>query len=85
MYSRESEGSFQYGNYYREVEDLRAVVQHFREEKYVITTIVGHSKGQITVMHLHLFLETEFSNGMNRQLISLGFLTQLLRDISMTV
>nr|XP_027189991.1 uncharacterized protein LOC101502020 isoform X2 [Cicer arietinum] len=43
----ESEGSFQYGNYYREVEDLRAVVQHFREEKYVITTIVGHSKGKI--------------------------------------
>ncbi|KAL1353440.1 hypothetical protein AAHE18_06G240000 [Arachis hypogaea] len=26
----ESEGSFQYGNYYREVEDLRAVIQHFR-------------------------------------------------------
>ncbi|KAG5103512.1 hypothetical protein JHK84_048481 [Glycine max] len=43
----ESEGSFQYGNYYREVEDLRAVVQHFREQKYVITAIVGHSKGKI--------------------------------------
>ncbi|CAI8606099.1 unnamed protein product [Vicia faba] len=41
----ESEGSFQYGNYYREVEDLRAIVQHFREENYVITAIVGHSKG----------------------------------------
>ncbi|MCH81986.1 hypothetical protein A2U01_0002781, partial [Trifolium medium] len=40
----ESEGSFQYGNYYREVEDLRAIVQHFREKKYVITAIVGHSK-----------------------------------------
>ncbi|XP_027333820.1 uncharacterized protein LOC113848482 [Abrus precatorius] len=46
----ESEGSFQYGNYYREVEDLRAVVQHFREEKYVITAIVGHSKGGNVVL-----------------------------------
>ncbi|KAG4931487.1 hypothetical protein JHK82_048595 [Glycine max] len=46
----ESEGSFQYGNYYREVEDLRAVVQHFREQKYVITAIVGHSKGGNVVL-----------------------------------
>ncbi|CAK8569854.1 unnamed protein product [Lathyrus sativus] len=46
----ESEGSFQYGNYYREVEDLRAIVQHFREEKYVITAIVGHSKGGNVVL-----------------------------------
>lgn len=46
----ESEGSFQYGNYYREVEDLRAVVQHFREEKYVTTAIVGHSKGGNVVL-----------------------------------
>jgi hypothetical protein len=67
--SRESEGSFQYGNYYREVEDLRAIVQHFREKKYEITAIVGHSKGQITVMHLCLLFETEFCNRPNRQLI----------------
>ncbi|KAI5393513.1 uncharacterized protein LOC127097865 isoform X1 [Lathyrus oleraceus] len=46
----ESEGSFQYGNYYREVEDLRAIVEHFREEKYVITAIVGHSKGGNVVL-----------------------------------
>ncbi|XP_058725020.1 uncharacterized protein LOC131596397 isoform X2 [Vicia villosa] len=46
----ESEGSFQYGNYYREVEDLRAIVQHFRGEKYVITAIVGHSKGGNVVL-----------------------------------
>ncbi|GAU34451.1 hypothetical protein TSUD_06620 [Trifolium subterraneum] len=46
----ESEGSFQYGNYYREVEDLRAIVQHFREKKYVITAIVGHSKGGNVVL-----------------------------------
>ncbi|XP_028777303.1 uncharacterized protein LOC114733993 isoform X1 [Neltuma alba] len=41
----ESEGLFRYGNYYREADDLRAVVQHFREEKYIITAIIGHSKG----------------------------------------
>ncbi|CAJ2675209.1 unnamed protein product [Trifolium pratense] len=46
----ESEGSFQYGNYYREVEDLRAIVQHFREKKYVIIAIVGHSKGGNVVL-----------------------------------
>ncbi|KAL2317921.1 hypothetical protein Fmac_031797 [Flemingia macrophylla] len=46
----ESEGSFQYGNYYREVEDLRAIVLHFREHKYIITAIVGHSKGGNVVL-----------------------------------
>ncbi|GJU78397.1 dolichyl-diphosphooligosaccharide--protein glycosyltransferase subunit STT3A [Tanacetum coccineum] len=29
----DSEGSFQYGNYYREVGDLRSVMQHFEQEK----------------------------------------------------
>ena len=43
--SRESEGSFQYGNYRREAEDLRAVVQHFRRENRVISAVIGHSKG----------------------------------------
>ncbi|KAF7817384.1 BAAT/acyl-CoA thioester hydrolase carboxy-terminal protein [Senna tora] len=46
----ESEGSFRYGNYYREADDLRAVVQHFRDEKYVITAIIGHSKGGNVVL-----------------------------------
>ncbi|GMN36010.1 hypothetical protein TIFTF001_005688 [Ficus carica] len=41
----ESEGSFQYGNYRREADDLRDVVQHFRGVNHAITTIVGHSKG----------------------------------------
>ncbi|KAK4599077.1 hypothetical protein RGQ29_009232 [Quercus rubra] len=40
----ESEGSFHYGNYRREADDLRAVIQHFRMEKRVITAITGHSK-----------------------------------------
>ncbi|KAJ4708208.1 alpha/beta-Hydrolases superfamily protein [Melia azedarach] len=46
----ESEGSFQYGNYRREAEDLRAVVQHFRGKEYVITAIIGHSKGGNAVL-----------------------------------
>nr|KYP46179.1 Putative uncharacterized protein YDL057W family [Cajanus cajan] len=41
----ESEGLFQYGNYWREVDDLHAVTQHFRESNRVISAIVGHSKG----------------------------------------
>ncbi|XP_021730002.1 putative uncharacterized protein YDL057W isoform X2 [Chenopodium quinoa] len=46
----ESEGSFRYGNYRREAEDLRAVVQHFRGTGHVITTIIGHSKGGNVVL-----------------------------------
>ncbi|KAJ0768860.1 putative alpha/Beta hydrolase [Helianthus annuus] len=40
----ESEGSFQYGNYYREVDDLRAVIQYFEHEKRSVAAIIGHSK-----------------------------------------
>ncbi|KAJ0243330.1 Alpha/beta-Hydrolases superfamily protein [Hirschfeldia incana] len=46
----ESEGSFQYGNYRREVEDLRSVLQHLRGENRVISAIVGHSKGGSVVL-----------------------------------
>ncbi|XP_057248638.1 uncharacterized protein LOC104886624 isoform X2 [Beta vulgaris subsp. vulgaris] len=42
----ESEGSFRYGNYHREAEDLHAVAQHFRGIGRIITMIVGHSKGK---------------------------------------
>ncbi|KAJ1439864.1 Serine aminopeptidase, S33 [Sesbania bispinosa] len=41
----ESEGSFQYGNYLMEADDLHAVVQHFHESNREISAIVGHSKG----------------------------------------
>lgn len=44
---RESEGSFQYGNYNREAEDLRDVVKHFLAEKRFIMAVVGHSKGKL--------------------------------------
>lgn len=41
----ESEGNFEYGNYYKEVEDLRTVVRFFREQNRDVTAILGHSKG----------------------------------------
>ncbi|XP_058758262.1 uncharacterized protein LOC131631485 [Vicia villosa] len=48
----ESEGSFQYGNYWTEVEDLHAVAEHFRESNRIIRAIVGHSKGgDVVLLH----------------------------------
>ncbi|KAF9662428.1 hypothetical protein SADUNF_Sadunf18G0052300 [Salix dunnii] len=41
----ESEGSFAYGNYWREVDDLHAVMEHFRGASRAISAILGHSKG----------------------------------------
>uniref|UniRef100_A0A2N9EP89 Serine aminopeptidase S33 domain-containing protein n=1 Tax=Fagus sylvatica TaxID=28930 RepID=A0A2N9EP89_FAGSY len=46
----ESEGTFQFANYYREVDDLHAVIQHFSGAKRVISAIVGHSKGGNVVL-----------------------------------
>lgn len=45
FFSRESEGSFAYGNYWREADDLRAVVEHFSGANRVVSVILGHSKG----------------------------------------
>ncbi|RDX61560.1 hypothetical protein CR513_60199, partial [Mucuna pruriens] len=41
----ESEGLFQYSNYWTEADDLHAVAQHFHKSNHVISAIVGHSKG----------------------------------------
>lgn len=46
----ESEGSFQYGNYRREAEDICAVVEHFQREQYSIVALIGHSKGGNAVL-----------------------------------
>ena len=45
LFFRESEGTFQYGNYRREADDLHSVIQHFRESNRVTRAILGHSKG----------------------------------------
>ncbi|KAK4774955.1 hypothetical protein SAY86_009890 [Trapa natans] len=46
----ESEGSFEYGNYSKEAEDLRTVVEHFNAANRVTTTVLGHSKGGDVVL-----------------------------------
>ncbi|KAI7725653.1 hypothetical protein M8C21_001678, partial [Ambrosia artemisiifolia] len=46
----ESEGLFQFSNYYKEVNDLKAVVQHFTAVNRVTTAILGHSKGGTVVL-----------------------------------
>ncbi|KAL0736071.1 hypothetical protein Bca4012_012281 [Brassica carinata] len=66
----ESQGSFRYGNYRREAEDLRSVLQHLRGENRVISAIIGHSKAKYkdvqTVVNIsgRFFLE----RGMERRL-----------------
>ncbi|PIA41811.1 hypothetical protein AQUCO_02200325v1 [Aquilegia coerulea] len=44
------EGSFQYGNYLREADDLRSVIQYLSGRNHAITTILGHSKGGDVVL-----------------------------------
>lgn len=46
----ESEGSFQYGNYMREADDLRSIVLYFSGGTHLIATILGHSKGGDVVL-----------------------------------
>ncbi|KAJ6759572.1 hypothetical protein OIU74_026113 [Salix koriyanagi] len=46
----ESEGSFAYGNYWREADDLHAVMEHFRGASRAISAILGHSKGGDVVL-----------------------------------
>ncbi|OVA08157.1 hypothetical protein BVC80_1721g13 [Macleaya cordata] len=46
----ESEGSFEYGNYSKEADDLHAVVLYFSGVKRVIGGILGHSKGGDVVL-----------------------------------
>ncbi|GLU10058.1 hypothetical protein SLE2022_268860 [Rubroshorea leprosula] len=46
----ESEGQFQYGNYFREADDLHSIIQHFCGVNRVVTAILGHSKGGNVVL-----------------------------------
>ncbi|KAL4194892.1 hypothetical protein AMTRI_Chr05g61800 [Amborella trichopoda] len=47
----ESEGSFQYGNYWKEVEDLRSVVEYFSGAQRKTRAIIGHSKGDLQLFN----------------------------------
>ncbi|KAM1047293.1 hypothetical protein ACFX2C_026665 [Malus domestica] len=46
----ESEGTFQFGNYRREADDLHSVVKYFSGAKRAPSAIVGHSKGGDAVL-----------------------------------
>ncbi|CAN1805491.1 Putative uncharacterized protein YDL057W [Linum perenne] len=46
----ESEGSFAYGNYKREADDLRSVIEHLEGESRAVSVILGHSKGGDVVL-----------------------------------
>ncbi|KAL5218185.1 hypothetical protein ABZP36_018869 [Zizania latifolia] len=60
----ESEGSFQYGNYYKEVDDLRDVIQHFKKHKRGTRGIAGHSKGGNVVI-LYASIHQDVSSVIN--------------------
>lgn len=74
--SRESDGSFQYGYYWREAEDLRAVIQHFHESNRGVSAIVGHSKGILNYfLQFHLAsISTNKKKVMKDKLITLGLI-----------
>jgi len=42
---RESEGSFYFGNYNYEADDLHSVIRYFTNMNRVVPIIIGHSKG----------------------------------------
>ncbi|GMN53098.1 hypothetical protein TIFTF001_022232 [Ficus carica] len=46
----ESEGTFEYGNYKKEADDIHAVIEHFNGENRIISAILGHSKGGNVVL-----------------------------------
>lgn len=46
----ESEGQFLYGSYWKDVEDLRAVLVYFRGKGHKVDTVIGHSKGGNAVL-----------------------------------
>lgn len=52
---RESEGSFHFGNYRGEAEDLRAVIQHFSGTSRVMSAIIGHSKGMPCLLSIQCY------------------------------
>ncbi|KAH7428526.1 hypothetical protein KP509_09G005500 [Ceratopteris richardii] len=46
----ESDGEFQYGNYLKEVEDLRSVICHLIAKGHNVKALIGHSKGGNVVL-----------------------------------
>lgn len=54
----ESEGTFAYGNYAHEVEDLHAAVLHLRQQNRAPSSVFGHSKGgNVVLLHAAKYAE----------------------------
>ncbi|KAF8776186.1 hypothetical protein HU200_003879 [Digitaria exilis] len=52
----ESEGTFEYGNYYKEVDDLHDVILHFKKHKRDTLAIAGHSKGgNVVILYASMY------------------------------
>ncbi|RLN19930.1 30S ribosomal protein S10, chloroplastic [Panicum miliaceum] len=52
----ESEGTFEYGNYYKEVDDLHDVILHFKKHKRDTHAIAGHSKGgNVVILYASMY------------------------------
>jgi alpha/beta superfamily hydrolase len=51
----ESEGTFQYGNYYKEVDDLRDVILHFKKHKFDTHAIAGHKGGNVVILYASMY------------------------------
>jgi hypothetical protein len=64
--SRESEGSFKFGSQWTEVDDLCAVVQHFRESNRVIRAIVGHSKGILICLLIMIIFANLYNHSLKK-------------------
>ncbi|KAK7259257.1 hypothetical protein RIF29_24859 [Crotalaria pallida] len=47
----ESDGSFKYGNYWGEADDLHAITQHFHESNRGVSAIVGHRKVVLVIVN----------------------------------
>jgi hypothetical protein len=47
---------FQYGNYYKEVDDLHDVILHFKKHNYDTHAIAGHSKGgNVVILYASMY------------------------------
>lgn len=76
--SRESEGVFQYGNYRREADDLRAVILHLIAQNRKIAAIAGHSKGVLLAIPISkLTLHISRKNQKKREKLPQLFLLRI--------
>ncbi|XP_026451008.1 uncharacterized protein LOC113351193 [Papaver somniferum] len=54
---RESEGTFEFGSYSKEADDLHSVVMYFSGLKQVIGGILGHGKATVVSISAHYYMD----------------------------